>query len=138
MSRSPALHGLLIAVSAVFVACCVVQIFLAGLGVFESARAFITHRDFGYLFGFLTLVILVLAIADRAPRRQIAIAIGLIVLFALQSAFVAVRVDAPAVAALHPLNGVLILVLAIEFTRYAWMTRPRTAGVDQPMDQNAG
>jgi hypothetical protein len=39
MSRSPAVHGILVAVSAAFVVCCVVQIFVAGLGVFESGRA---------------------------------------------------------------------------------------------------
>ena len=47
----------------------------------SRASAFITHRDFGYLFGILTLAILILAVIDRSPRRQIAIAIALIVLF---------------------------------------------------------
>jgi hypothetical protein len=130
VSSRSTVHTLLIAAAALFAACCVVQIFLAGLGVFQSGSAFVTHRDFGYLFGILTLVILILAIIDRSPRRQIAIAIALLVLFALQSAFVAVRASAPVVAALHPLNGFLILLLAIEFTRYAWVTRPRAARTD--------
>jgi hypothetical membrane protein len=122
----------LIAVAALFVICCVAQIFLAGLGVFENGSRFITHRDFGYTFGILTLAILILAIIDRSPRRQIGIAVVLIVLFALQSVFVALRTDMPAVAALHPLNGFLILLLAIEFTRSAWVTRPRTGDAGQP------
>jgi mercuric ion transport protein len=131
VSSRSTVHTVLIAVAALFAACCVLQIFLAGLGVFERGSAFITHRDFGYLFGILTLAIPILAVIDRSPRRQIAIAIALIVLFALQSVFVAMRTDAPVVAALHPLNGFLITMLAIEFTRYAWVTRPRPDRGDQ-------
>ena len=66
-----------------------------------------------------------------SPTLQ-SLVVALIVLFALQSAFVALRTDMPAVAALHPLNGFLILLLAIELTRYAWVTRPRTGDAGQP------
>ena len=134
MSRRSAVHSLLLAVAALFVGCCIVQIFLAGLGVFEGYGAFITHRDFGYVFGILTLAILILAIIDRSPRRQVAIAIALVALFALQSALVAVRSGAPFVAALHPLNGVLILLLAVEFTRYAWVSRREPADASVATD----
>ena len=122
MSRS-LVPAAFLAVSAVFVAGVVIQFFLAGLGVFESAAAFITHRDFGRAFGWLVLIMLILAIAGRLPRRQLLLVIGIIVAYAFQSVFVAVRADAPFVAALHPLNGVLILLLGIEVVRYAWVTR---------------
>ena len=64
--------------------------FLAGLGVFDDPRSFVTHRDFGYLLGWFTLAMLILALVGREPRRIV----GLIgpdcsVLFALQSVFVA-------------------------------------------------
>ena len=42
-------------VGAAFVGLPVVQVFLAGLGVFDDPAAFITHREFGYLFGWFTL-----------------------------------------------------------------------------------
>lgn len=38
-----------------FVACVAVQVYLAGMGVFVGPQNFLTHRDFGYLSGMLTL-----------------------------------------------------------------------------------
>jgi uncharacterized protein DUF6220 len=110
-----------------FVACAIVQVFLAGLGVFDDPGSFITHRNFGYTFGWLTLVILVLAIVGRGGRRLIGLAALLLVLFSLQSVFVALRTDLPAVAALHPLNGFAILGTSIVLTRLAWQARRATA-----------
>jgi hypothetical protein len=124
MSRSTLVPRLFLAVAALFVVCVVLQLFLAGLGVFDGYRNFLTHRDFGYLFGWLAVVMLVLAIVGRLPRRQVLLVVAIIVAFALQSVFVALRADAPVVAALHPLNGVLILLLGLEVTRFAWVTRP--------------
>lgn len=123
MTRSSLVPTAFLAVAALFVSCVVVQFFLAGLGVFERYEHFLTHRDFGYLFGWLALVMLVLAIVGRLPRRQLLLVVAIIVAFAFQSVFIALRADAPALAALHPLNGVLILLLGIEVTRYAWVTR---------------
>ena len=108
-------------VLAAFAACAVVQVFLAGLGVFNDPGAFITHREFGYLFGWLTLVGLVLAIVGRLPRRVVGMSALLLVLFALQSVFVALRTELPAVAALHPLNGFAILTFAIVTARASWI-----------------
>jgi mercuric ion transport protein len=107
-------------VAAAFVACAVVQVFLAGLGVFDDPKAFITHREFGYLFGWLTFVILVLAIAGRMSRRVTGLSALLLVLFALQSVLVAVRADWPMISALHPLNGFAILGVGVMTTRSSW------------------
>jgi hypothetical protein len=97
-----------------FVVCVVVQFFLAGLGVFESGARFETHRDFGYLFGYLALFLPILALIGRLPRRQfVGGSLLLLVLFFMQSVFVAFRTSAPVFAALHPLNGALILFLGV-------------------------
>ena len=86
-----------------FVACAVGQVFLAGIGVFGlPAGDFTAHRDWGYTFGYLVLVILILAIVGRFPRRMIGLSALLLVLFSLQSVFVGIRADYPSVAALHP------------------------------------
>jgi mercuric ion transport protein len=104
-----------------FVGCVVGQVFLAGLGIFGlPAGDFTAHRDWGYTFGYLTLVILILAVVGRLSRRMIGLSALLLVLFALQSILVAVRVDYPSVAALHPLNGFLILLVAIVLGRDGW------------------
>ena len=119
-----------------FVACAVFQVFLAGLGVFDDPGAFITHREFGYTFGWLTLVVLVLAIVGRMGRRLIGLSALLLVLFSLQSVFVALRADLPAVAALHPLNGFAILLVAIVLTRESWAAR--TIGDATRIDEPTG
>jgi hypothetical protein len=114
-----------------FAGCIVVQVFLAGLGVFDSPASFATHRDFGYLFGMLTLVLVVISVAGRLPRRLIGLSVLTLVQFALQSLFIAFRGDMPAVAALHPVNGVLLLVVAMWLGREAW------AGRDLPVPREA-
>lgn len=106
-----------------FVAGLIVQVFLAGLGVFDDPGAFITHRDFGYLIGLLTLVLLVAAIGGRLGGRQIGLVVLLMVQFALQSVFVAMRSESPAVAALHPVNGFLILLVTLIIARDASSAR---------------
>ena len=110
-----------------FAGCIVVQVFLAGMGVFDGPSAFATHRDFGYTFGMLTLVMVIIAIAGRLPRRLIGLSLLALLQFALQSVFILFREDQPAVAALHPVNGVLLLVVAITIGRIAWSGRTATA-----------
>ena len=102
-----------IGVAWLFLACVVVQVFLAGLGVFAGAQNFSLHREFGYVFGWLTLVLLLLALAGRLGRRWVGLSALLLVLFALQSVFVALREIAPAVAALHPVNALAIFGVAL-------------------------
>ncbi len=131
MIRSLVRRALPIAAAA-FVACAVVQVFLAGLGVFDDPKAFVSHREFGYLFGWLTLVVLVFALLGRSPRRIVGLCVLLLVLFAFQSVFIALRVDYPAVAALHPVNGFAIILVGIAITRSAWATRAVAAVADSP------
>ena len=101
-----------VGVAWLFLACVVVQVFLAGLGVFAGAQNFALHRDFGYLFGLLTLVLLFLALGGRLGRRWVGLSALLLVLFALQSVFVALRGAAPVLAALHPVNALVIFYVA--------------------------
>lgn len=122
MVRVPARRALP-AAAALFTLCCIAQVFLAGLGVFDSPSAFVTHREFGWTFGWLTLVILVLALLGRAPRGITGSAALLLVLFAMQSVLIVARADMPAVAALHPLNGFAILVVGAWVARASWRTR---------------
>ncbi len=96
-----------------FVACLVIQVFLAGLGVFRTAADFDTHRNFAFLFGWLTLIMLVLALVARLGRRLVGLTALTLVLFALQSVLVGLRGSTPELAALHPLNGFLLLFVAI-------------------------
>jgi hypothetical protein len=123
-------------VVAAFIACAVIQVFLAGLGVFDNPSAFITHSEFGYTFGWLTLVILILALVGRMPRRIVGLSALILVLFAFQSIFVALRQDMPQVAALHPLNGFAILFVSYLALRASWALRrdgARAAATASPL-----
>lgn len=115
-------------VGGLFAACVVIQVFLAGLGVFADPRSFITHREFGYVFGLLTLALLVLALVGREPRRVTGLSALLLLLFALQSVFIALGTSTPEIAALHPLNGFLILFVAITVSRESWAVRHAESG----------
>jgi hypothetical protein len=110
-------------VSWLFVAGLVAQVFLAGLGVFSSAASFATHRDVGYSLSLIPIVLLVTGLLGGLGRRLALLAALEFGLFVLQSVFVAMRSSAPAVAALHPVNGFLILLLAIIIARDSWLAR---------------
>jgi hypothetical protein len=123
-------------VAGLFVACAIIQVFLAGLGVFDNPSSFITHRNFGYMFGWLTLVLLVIALVGRMPRRFVGLAVLLLVLFSLQSVFVALREDMPAVAALHPLNGFFVLAVAGIATWTSWRARAEAVAAEPERTPN--
>jgi len=114
-------------VAGLFAVCAIIQVFLAGLGVFDDPSAFITHRDFGYTFSLLPIVMLVLALVGGMPRRFAGLSALLFGLFILQSVFVAMRDSMPAVAALHPLNGFLILAIGILTAWWSWQARSTNA-----------
>ena len=67
----------------------VIQVFLAGLGVFASDANFLTHRDMGYALGFLPLVMIVSGLIGRVGRRLVILSLVVGLLFGLQSVFVA-------------------------------------------------
>jgi heme A synthase len=110
-------------VAGLFAVCAIIQVFLAGLGVFDDPSAFVTHRDFGYMISLLPIVLVVLALVGGMPRRYAGLSALLFVLFVLQSVFVQMRESLPAVAALHPLNGFLILALGILLAWQSWQAR---------------
>lgn len=107
----------------------IVQVFLAGLGVFKGPASFANHRDWGYLLELLPFLLLIVGLVARLGRRPALLAAGIFGLFILQSVFVAMRETRPEVAALHPVNGFLITFLAIVLARDAWLAR-RTGTVE--------
>lgn len=121
-----------IGVAWLFLACVVVQAFLAGLGVFAGAQNFSLHRDFGYVFGWLTVVLLLLALVGRLGRRWVGLSALILVLFAFQSVFVALREVMPAVAALHPVNALAIFGVALHLARRARMLADDRSATVEP------
>ena len=115
-----------------FVAGVVLQVFLAGRGVFESTLLFKDHVGWGYLLGMLAIVLLVLAAIGRLGRRQVLYALVLWIMFAFQSILVVLRSDYPTIAALHPVNGFGILLVSILMARDAWVARNVTQPAETP------
>ena len=101
----------------------VVQVFLAGLGVFDDPARFAVHRDFGYWLSILPVLMILAALVGGMGRRMALLPLAVFGLFFLQSIFVAFRTSSPMIAALHPVNGFVILLIAIVIGREAWLTR---------------
>jgi hypothetical protein len=127
MTMRSAMRTVFLAISVLLVAGLFVQVFLAGLGVFDSAARFATHRDFGYTLELLAMALIVVGLLGRVPRRQVGLSVVILLLFFLQSIFVVLRSDQPMIAALHPVNGFVILLLSIVLAREAWLSRKVSA-----------
>jgi hypothetical protein len=89
----------------------IVQVFLAGLGIF-GAESFDAHKAFGNILHALTALILFLAIAGPRTRRDIGMSAGLFILVTIQIGLVSARDDAPGLAALHPVLALFAMGLA--------------------------
>ena len=103
------------AVLAVFLLMGVVQIFLAGLGVFSrgSGPGFEPHRILGFAMSGVALLIVVLALLARAGARSIGVAVLLFLLTAVgQSLLVVLAGGSAFFGGLHALEGLAILGLA--------------------------
>jgi hypothetical protein len=119
-------RNLHVVVAFLLIAALVVQVWLAGRGVFESPTVFITHRDVGYMLSLFPIVLLVLGLLGGMGRRAAIMAALILGLMILQSVFVVMRTSSPAIAALHPVNGFLILLVAIVLARESWAMRNAT------------
>jgi hypothetical protein len=100
----------------------VVQIFLAGLGVFSlngrklgapGETAFDPHRNLGFAMGGVAFLILVLALLARPGARAIILAAVLFLLaFLLQSVLAGLGDNTAFFGGLHAVDGLLILAIA--------------------------
>lgn len=106
-----------------FVAAIVVQVFLAGAAMTQlgGSGAFASHSDFGYsAVGLAALAVVVTAVIARAGRRAILISVGLLALYVVQTSLPLARASIPVVAALHPVNALLLFIGAAWYARLAW------------------
>ena len=81
---------------------------LGGNGDFEM------HVGIGYsLMGLLALAVLLFALLGRMPRAHVGWSGLLFILYIVQTALPLLRSSSPAIAALHPANAMVMLVLAV-------------------------
>jgi len=91
------------------------QAFLAGAALpnLGGQGDFAVHREVGYTaMGIVALVVLILAGLGRADRVQVWGSVALFVLYVVQTLLPPLRGSAPVLAALHPVNAIVLFVLA--------------------------
>jgi hypothetical protein len=102
----------------------VLQVYLAGLGVFrfrtfgETQSYFGLHIEFGFLLGFATLLLLVLAILGRFSRPIIGRIVLLLFLHFMQSVFLYIDESSALLRAFHPVNGIAIGWMSLWLARW--------------------
>jgi hypothetical protein len=94
-----------------FLLAVVVQVFLAGAGLFKLMD-FTPHGSLGWILPLFPLVLLLLAWIARVDRRTVVLSIALLVATMIQPELAAARNEYPVLAAFHPVNALLIFWLA--------------------------
>jgi hypothetical protein len=110
-----------------FVAGIVIQVFLAGAGLFKLTD-FTPHGYLGWLLPLGPLVLIILALLAGAGRRTLLLSIALLVLTAIQPELAAGRRENPVLAAFHPVNALLLFWLA-------WTVARRGTGLVRVADR---
>jgi energy-coupling factor transporter transmembrane protein EcfT len=100
-----------------YLAAVALQVYMLGLALF-GVTSFMPHAIWGYLMILGALLLVVLTLSAKLPRRAVWLSIGVLSLTILQPVLVLmVRGSAPALAALHPLNALVIFALAASVAR---------------------
>jgi hypothetical protein len=102
----------------IFVALVAFQVFLAGVGVF-GAGSLDFHREFGWTLAPIGPLVLLVAAAVARAGRLIGYTAALMVLGIVQIVLPWLKADAPLVAALHPVNALVIAWLGLTIARGA-------------------
>ncbi len=97
--------------------CILIQVFLAGLSIFASPTYWTFHKTFVVYFESLPLLLMILALLGRTRHALVWFSLLLEVQIALQYVFVYLPVSV--VAALHPVNAVIMFWLTIYVARRA-------------------
>jgi hypothetical protein len=103
-----------------YVAGIVVQVFLAGMGLFGTSRDFEPHVGLGWILHLVPVLLLIVAAVARVGSRLIWWNVALLVVQFVQPILALSRNDAPVVAAFHPVLALVIFWLALTIGLKAW------------------
>jgi len=96
--------------------CVVVQVFLAGMAMFEDSEAWVWHRKFVHLFEYITVVMFILGIIGKLPRSLTWGSLGLFALFNIQ------YYTAHGIAgALHPVLALVVFSGSLALARGSYL-----------------
>ena len=114
---APLARRAFVVVSWTLVGCLAIQFFLVGLDLFEAIGESELHRDFAYLYGWLTPILVLLATVAGVPRRVLLLTVALLALYAIQTYLPTISEALPRIAALHSINALLVFWLAVRVAR---------------------
>jgi hypothetical protein len=103
-----------------YVAGILVQVFLAGMGLFGAAKDFEPHVGLGWILHLVPVLLLIVAAVARVGSRLIWWNVALLVVQFIQPIFALARDDTPVVAAFHPVLALVIFWLAVTIGLKAW------------------
>ena len=102
----------LVALAFIFAIGAVAQIFIAGLGLFESATYWTDHVDLGRMLGLPALLIPIAALVGRVGRQLTMLSLAVTILYILQ--MVLANVDNGYIGAFHALNAFAVTAAAFQ------------------------
>lgn len=107
----------------------VIQVFLAGAGIFAAGNMWPVHAMFGSMLALFPIVLFILALVGRLPKFATWSSVILFVLVGIQSPLIAVpqQAHAPIVSALHPVNAMAIFALIVVVDVLIWKRVRATA-----------
>ncbi|HBY46998.1 MAG TPA: DUF6220 domain-containing protein [Thermomicrobiales bacterium] len=89
----------------------IIQVFLAGLSVFNDATRWPDHVQFGQMVGGFTVLMVAFAVVGRLPWLIVGLAFAEFMLYGMQYPFALSSIGA--MAALHAVNALIMFWLAI-------------------------
>ncbi|WP_227354326.1 DUF6220 domain-containing protein [Haladaptatus salinisoli] len=104
--------------AAVFAVCVLVQVYIAGMAVFVDPANWELHTTFVHLFGFVPFLLFGLALLGRLSRTLKLLPVGLYALVMVQ--YATAHLFGSLVAALHPVNAIVIFGAAVVALKRAW------------------
>ena len=106
------------AAAVLFLVGVIVQVYLIGATLFANG-SIEDHRNLGYWLSMAPVIPLVLAWPARAGQRTIILCAALLVAAFVQSVLPSLRDGVPFLAALHPVNALLVFGLSVVVARRA-------------------
>lgn len=102
-----------------FLASIVAQVYFAGLMLFGHDGGRALHEGSGYMLGTAALLFLALPAVARAGRKTVVLGMVLAVTTFFQPTITFAREESTLIAALHPVNALLIFTLSAVMARHA-------------------
>lgn len=103
-----------------YLAAILVQVFLAGTGLFGDDRDFAAHQSLGWILHLVPVLLLIVAFVARVGSTTLRWTAALLVVQAVQPLLPMLRNDYPWAAALHPVLALVIFWLALTIGLRAW------------------